>query len=134
MFGAKMRWPEGEPAAIEREVLAAASAERRLRFEALRHLGEGTRRALRLLVAEMAADVHRRGTDPEHGVRSVVVVRFVLPKGGYATTVLGARVSRRRRDAAGRGAAGGSEADETTTRETEPPRARRAPAKGTRER
>jgi tRNA pseudouridine13 synthase len=85
MFGAKMRWPEGEPLAIERDVLATASAEP-LRWEALRHLGEGTRRPLRLFVAEMASEV--RSTEASTG-RAVVVVRFVLPKGGYATTVLG---------------------------------------------
>ena len=87
MFGAKMRWPEGEPAAIEREVLEQAAVEGTpLRFEALRHLGEGTRRSLRLHVAEMAAEV--KGPDPSTGA-TVVVARFVLPKGGYATTVLG---------------------------------------------
>ena len=85
MFGAKMRWPEGEPAAIEREVLDAASAEP-LRFEAVRDLGEGTRRPLRLFVAEMATEP----PSPQGSTgRAVVVVRFVLPKGGYATTVLG---------------------------------------------
>jgi len=87
MFGAKMRWPEGEPAAIEREVLEQAAFEGApLHFEGLRHLGEGTRRALRLHVAEMAAEI--RGGEESTGA-SVVVARFVLPKGGYATTVLG---------------------------------------------
>ncbi|MFT3769799.1 MAG: tRNA pseudouridine(13) synthase TruD [Minicystis sp.] len=86
MFGAKMRWPEGEPAAIERAVLAEAGPE--IRFEAWKHLGEGTRRALRLLVAEMDARV-----EPEGAGKVSVIVRFVLPKGGYATTVLG-RASR----------------------------------------
>jgi tRNA pseudouridine13 synthase len=84
MFGAKMRWPEGEPAAIEREVLAAAAPEP-LRFEAWKHLGEGTRRALRLAVAEMTAEV----LPPDAGGKAAIVARFVLPKGGYATTVLG---------------------------------------------
>ncbi len=89
MFGAKMRWPEGEPAALEREVLAAASTEGidvAARLDAFRHLGEGTRRPLRLFVAEMATEV--RDPDPVTG-NVVVVARFVLPKGGYATTVLG---------------------------------------------
>ncbi len=89
LFGAKMRWPEGEPAALEREVLATISAEE-LRFEALRHLGEGTRRALRLFVSELTAEI--RGAEaqaPGSAGRAVVVARFVLPKGGYATTVLG---------------------------------------------
>ena len=100
MFGAKMRWPEGEPAELEREVLAglhwgpgpetpgASTGEIDVaaRLEALRHLGEGTRRPLRLFVAEMA--VEARDPDTATG-KAVVVVRFVLPKGGYATTVLG---------------------------------------------
>jgi tRNA pseudouridine13 synthase len=100
MFGAKMRWPEGEVAELERAVLAGASPEP-LRFDELRHLGEGTRRPLRLFVTELTAeraatsdaapqmsaappDVHRESTG-----RAVVITRFVLPKGGYATTVLG---------------------------------------------
>ena len=51
MYGAKMRWPAGEPLAIEREVLEAATgAGEAPRFEAFRQHGEGTRRALRLPV------------------------------------------------------------------------------------
>jgi tRNA pseudouridine13 synthase len=84
MFGAKMRWPEGEPAAIERAILAEAGLELRA-FEAWRHLGEGTRRPLRLMVGEMEARV-----EPESPGKASVIARFVLPKGGYATTVLGA--------------------------------------------
>jgi tRNA pseudouridine13 synthase len=87
MFGAKMRWPEGEPAVIEREVLAAG-ADEPLRFEAWKHLGEGTRRALRLQVTEMEARI-----EAAEGALVTVIARFVLPKGGYATTVL-ARVCR----------------------------------------
>jgi tRNA pseudouridine13 synthase len=81
MFGAKMRWPEGEPAVLEREVLAASAAS----FDAFRHLGEGTRRPLRLFVSDMAIEAR----DPDAEGSTVVVARFVLPKGGYATTVLG---------------------------------------------
>ena len=100
MFGAKMRWPEGEPAALEREVLAAGAGpgpgpgpgpgtgtgtgtDEPLRFEAWKHLGEGTRRALRLQVGEMEARI-----EPAEGDTVTVIARFVLPKGGYATTVL----------------------------------------------
>jgi tRNA pseudouridine13 synthase len=82
MFGVKMRWPEGEPATLEREVLAAG-ADEPLRFEAWKHLGEGTRRALRLQVGEMEARI-----EATEGETATVIVRFVLPKGGYATTVL----------------------------------------------
>lgn len=79
MFGLKMREPEGEPLAIEQEVLAEASSEP-LRFEAWKHLGEGTRRALRLTVDGVEVSVAPGG--------EVMTVRFTLPKGGYATTVL----------------------------------------------
>jgi tRNA pseudouridine13 synthase len=91
MFGAKMRWPEGAPAALEREVFAAAWGDAP-RLEELRHLGEGTRRALRMWVSEMAVSAERgtASTDlADSALRGVgVAVRFVLPKGGYATTVL----------------------------------------------
>jgi tRNA pseudouridine13 synthase len=85
MFGARMRWPEGEPAAIEREVLEGVGGE--VRLMEMRHLGEGTRRPLRLFVSEMAVETRASGV--ESTGRTVVVARFVLPKGGYATTVLG---------------------------------------------
>lgn len=88
IFGAKMRAPEGEPAAIEREVFARTFPDAP-DLEALRHLGEGTRRTLRLLVEGMTAFLVE---DPTRGVagssKVAVAVRFVLPKGGYATTVL----------------------------------------------
>lgn len=84
MFGVKMRWPEGEPLAIEREVLAAASLDE-ARFAGWRYLGEGTRRALRMMVAELAVEALPADEGAE---LSSLRVRFVLPKGGYATTVL----------------------------------------------
>ena len=79
MFGAKMRWPEGEPGELERAVLAAARR-RPLAARQAQSLGDGTRRPLRLVVRELW---HRH--DPSDGS---LVVGFVLPKGGYATTVL----------------------------------------------
>jgi tRNA pseudouridine13 synthase len=93
MYGAKMRWPTGEPLAIERAVLDASALDDAL-LEARKSLGEGTRRALRLEVKEMAVTeeiVSASGTKPAGPVGSApgIVVRFVLPKGGYATTVLG---------------------------------------------
>jgi tRNA pseudouridine13 synthase len=80
MFGASMRWPEGRPAAIERDVLTEGFGDE-ARLRELAHLGEGTRRPLRLLPGELVVD----GSEPGR-----LVVGFVLPKGGYATTVLGA--------------------------------------------
>lgn len=93
MYGAKMRWPQGEPLAIERAVLDASAIDDAL-LEARKALGEGTRRALRLEVKEMSATPEIVG---DHGTKAAgsvgsppgIVVRFVLPKGGYATTVLG---------------------------------------------
>jgi tRNA pseudouridine13 synthase len=93
MFGAKMRWPEGEPLAIEREILAASALGEPGRLAALHKLGEGTRRPLRLSVDELSVAIldPSPSTDlasSEEG-RLRVAIRFVLPKGGYATTVLG---------------------------------------------
>lgn len=90
MFGAKMRWPEGAPAALERSVLEASDLGEPGKLEAWKNLGEGTRRPLRLEVKEMSV-TRLTGTDPAAGGDGKVglEVRFVLPKGGYATTVLG---------------------------------------------
>jgi tRNA pseudouridine13 synthase len=85
MFGVKMRWPKGEPAEIERAVLAEAIGDAAL-LEANRHLGEGTRRSLRLPVAGVRVDDEPDRDALARGLR----VEFVLPKGGYATTVLAA--------------------------------------------
>lgn len=83
MFGAGMKPAAGEVATLEQAALSRylpdASA-----LETFRHLGEGTRRALVLFVD--ALSVKKRGDNPaECGLE----VAFVLPKGGYATSVLG---------------------------------------------
>ncbi len=77
MFGATMRWPEGEVRELEARVLASWGLDEE-KLRAARHLGEGTRRALRLEVDELTSFQNLDG----------VVLSFVLPKGGYATTVL----------------------------------------------
>jgi tRNA pseudouridine13 synthase len=82
MFGARMRWPEGAPRELERGVLEATLPDPG-RLDAHRHLGEGTRRPLRLMVSELTTEVLER-TQSGHNC----AVYFVLPKGGYATTVL----------------------------------------------
>jgi tRNA pseudouridine13 synthase len=79
MFGAKMRWPEGSPLEIEREVLGRWIGDPSV-LEGVRHAGEGTRRALRMVVRDFALSTRDE---------TVLVVSFTLPKGGYATTVLG---------------------------------------------
>jgi tRNA pseudouridine13 synthase len=112
MFGLKMRWPEGAPLALEERVLeqalgvtAAASrtagappaapvpgsadvsgsapdATPRDLLARARSAGEGTRRPLRMMVSELAVTC-------SDGDAGSLEVSFVLPKGGYATTVLG---------------------------------------------
>lgn len=88
MFGKKMRWPEARPAEIEREILVAA-IEDPARLDAWGHLGEGTRRPLRMRVEDVACEP----VPNDGGSGAAIAVRFILPKGGYATTVLG-RVAR----------------------------------------
>lgn len=106
MFGAKMRWPEGAPRALELQILKAvmdnpaeigagsAGVEGRApiasiedaanALEPLRHLGEGTRRSLRLQVSDLEVEP----LDTQSKSSRALAVCFVLPKGGYATTVL----------------------------------------------
>jgi tRNA pseudouridine13 synthase len=77
MFGAEMRWPEGEAKALEEAALARAGLDL-AKLDSFRRAGEGTRRPVRfpLASAEVRAD--------EEGL----VFSFVLPAGGYATIVL----------------------------------------------
>jgi tRNA pseudouridine13 synthase len=79
MFGASMRWPEGPVAARERAALDARGIDP-ARLDAFRAHGEGTRRPLRTMLAELS--IAR--------IPGELLVGFVLPKGAYATTVLGA--------------------------------------------
>jgi tRNA pseudouridine13 synthase len=80
IFGAKMRWPEGEPAKIEREMLKECVGNSTA-FDEHPELGEGSRRPFVLRVSELVA--RPLGEDP-----AALRVLFVLPKGGYATTLL----------------------------------------------
>jgi tRNA pseudouridine13 synthase len=77
-----MRWPAGAPEAIEREVLASALGDGAL-LERWSSLGEGGRRVLALTPRQL------RATAPADAPASLRV-EFVLPKGAYATTILGA--------------------------------------------
>ena len=81
IFGAKMRWPEGKPAMIEREILAAATGSDDP-FSRHHTLGEGSRRSFVLRAVELTVE---KIIQEQTALR----VRFVLPKGGYATTLLG---------------------------------------------
>jgi tRNA pseudouridine13 synthase len=87
MFGAKMRDPEGEPLELERAVLREHLGEG-VDLVAARALGEGTRRPLRLWVDELRIERLPPG-DGEGRAGVGLKLYFVLPKGGYATSVLG---------------------------------------------
>ena len=91
MFGSKtMRAPAGTPAdALEREVLRAAD----LTEEALRALGRrvpGTRRPLtiRLESTEVKPAPPIEPAEGESSPSSGLCLRFALPAGAYATSVL----------------------------------------------
>ncbi len=79
MFGPKMPWPTHAPAAIEHEILTRELGGLEVLAPVAR-LAQGARRPLRLLLGDMQVSP---GATPD-----VLVVSFVLPKGGYATTVL----------------------------------------------
>ncbi len=89
IIGARMRWPDGAPGELERRIAAAQLGEG-FDLASTRRLGEGSRRALRMWVQDMRWEI----VDDDPGHRAACVrVYFVLPKGGYATTVLGAALT-----------------------------------------
>jgi tRNA pseudouridine13 synthase len=88
IIGARMRWPEGQPGDLERRIAAQTLGEG-FDLARTRRLGEGSRRALRMWVEDMRWEIG--DDDPGHRAASIRVY-FVLPKGCYATTVLGAAV------------------------------------------
>ena len=79
IFGTKMRRPRGEPARLEREVLAQFDLPEGHRLDLPRKLRvPGTRRALRVPVREVSSEVDEGSVE----------LRFVLPSGSYATVLL----------------------------------------------
>lgn len=82
MYGSRVRWPAGPSGELEREVLAAALGDGAL-LDRWSTLGEGARRVLALTPRRLRAGPTAEGPA---GLR----VEFMLPKGAYATTVLGA--------------------------------------------
>ena len=87
IVGIKMRAAEGEAAVLEGEILAKILGEG-FNLAATKPLGEGTRRVLRLWVENMHTEAV---VETDSGEQDVSIrVNFVLPKGAYATTVLGA--------------------------------------------
>ncbi len=90
MFGVKMRSPEGAPGALEREIFDARLGAD-FDLQRTKILGEGTRRALRMPVYEMHVEpLPVAPGDPSEDAS--VRVRFMLPRGTYATTVLAAAI------------------------------------------
>ncbi len=89
IVGARMRWPDGIPGDLERR-LASERLGEAFDLASTRRLGEGTRRALRMWVEDLRWAIF--DDDRERGTASVAVY-FMLPKGGYATTVLGAALA-----------------------------------------
>jgi tRNA pseudouridine13 synthase len=89
MFGSKMRDPEGEPFALEQRVLREGLGEG-VDLASARNFGEGTRRPLCLWLDDFGIE---RTDGDGRAEGSGFKVRFVLPKGGYATSVLGAALA-----------------------------------------
>jgi tRNA pseudouridine13 synthase len=87
IVGDRMRWPDGVPGRLEREVTGRVLGAD-FDLSSTRRLGEGSRRALRLWVEGLRAT--KDGTSPEGA--TLLQLHFVLPKGAYATTVLSAAV------------------------------------------
>jgi len=93
IIGARMRWPEGRPAELERRASAEILGEG-FDLARTRSLGEGSRRALRLWVEDLRWETVKVDLPDESGKSPACMrVYFVLPKGSYATTVLGAAVA-----------------------------------------
>lgn len=94
IVGDRMRQPEAEALELEQRITGPFIEGIDLRR--VRSLGEGTRRALVLRVAELShsridssLDEPSPSDNSLNGrIRGAIEVRFVLPKGAYATTVL----------------------------------------------
>ncbi|MGO9836933.1 MAG: tRNA pseudouridine(13) synthase TruD [Polyangiaceae bacterium] len=89
IVGARMAWPRGVPADLERRLVDETLGEG-FDLDRTRRLGEGSRRALRLWVGELRWEIVQ---DDSGNAPACIRVYFVLPKGAYATTVLAAGVA-----------------------------------------
>lgn len=89
IVGDKMRQPEAEALELEQRILAPFIEG--VDLHRARALGEGTRRPLRLRVSELLYNPSSSESNDEKAFvgHAAITVRFVLPKGAYATTVLG---------------------------------------------
>ncbi len=82
MFGPSMRWPEREARAREEQTLTASGLTLDS-FARAREIGEGTRRAVRIVLDGL--DVRSVSAD---AAGEDLTFEFALPAGGYATSVL----------------------------------------------
>lgn len=85
IFGADMRRPSGRADELERSVLSAVLGDDKI-LQRYRKLGAGSRRILRVFPSDLAVT-----EGPDH----TLVAQFTLPKGVYATTLLGLACSLR---------------------------------------
>jgi tRNA pseudouridine13 synthase len=92
ILGARMRWPEGAAGELERHVATKMLGDG-FDLERTRRLGEGSRRALRMWVDDLRWEILEGDSKGAAPAAAGVRVYFVLPKGGYATTVLAAAIS-----------------------------------------
>ncbi len=77
IFGAKMRWPEGDALVRENAALEAWGLERAL-LKRFRKAGEGTRRVLRVRPKDVDLSLRPDGS---------ILLRLTLNKGAYATVI-----------------------------------------------
>jgi tRNA pseudouridine13 synthase len=75
IYGAKMRWAEGVPGGLEREIFAREGLSIELFHKAKL---QGSRRPGRLPLRELKLELHPEG----------LLLEFTLPKGAYATALL----------------------------------------------
>lgn len=75
IYGYRMWWANGDPGALERQILEDAGVTEEMLQRA--HLN-GSRRRARLVLEDLEVEVHPEG----------LLFTFSLPKGSYATTVL----------------------------------------------
>ena len=93
MFGPKMPKPRGKPLELEERIQAGILGDG-FPFAKAADYGEGARRTLRFFATEMQSQWEGENSgNPPH-----LRLRFVLPKGAYATTVLGSFLDLGRRE------------------------------------
>jgi tRNA pseudouridine13 synthase len=94
MFGAKMREPTGTPGELERAVFAERLG-KDFDLARTKPFGEGTRRGMCLGIQGMTVTpltIERSMNRDAREQDAALMVCFVLPKGAYATSVLGAAI------------------------------------------